>query len=325
MPYPHRISVAPMMGYTDSHLRYLFRLITRQTLLYTEMLVCDAILKGDCERLLAYHPAEHPLSLQVGGNEPKKLEQCAIVAEKLGYDEINFNAGCPSDRVQQGRFGACLMKEPELVRDCLLAMQQSVKIPVTLKTRIGVDELDNYKDLTHFIQSIMTSGCQTIILHARKAWLSGLSPKENRTIPPLRHEFVYQLKKDFPDLTIILNGGLKTVADIEQVITKVDGVMIGRQACSHPYLFAEIDRLFYQDIYAVPSRQAVILHMIPYIKEQLAKGVRLNSIARHLLGLFYGTKHAKQWRRYLSEHMHKPDAGSEVILGALEGMNDIVL
>jgi len=316
--YSHPISIAPMMDYTDRHLRYLFRLITRRTLLYTEMITSEAILRGDRHHLLDYHPGEHPLVLQLGGSDPQKLAACARIAAEYGYDEINLNAGCPSDRVQQGKFGACLMKEPALVADCLKAMQESVSIPVTLKTRIGVDELDSYADLTYFIEQVSASGCSTFIMHARKAWLHGLSPKENRTIPPLRHEVVYQLKKDFPHLTIILNGGIHTVAQIQQALESVDGVMIGRHACQDPYFLAEIDQLFYNDSKPALSRLEVIEQMLPYIQTQLDQGMRLTSLSRHLLGLFFGTKNARQWRRYLSENAHKAGAGIEVIQEAIK-------
>ena len=313
-----------MMSYTDRHFRYFLRTISQHTLLYTEMITCDAILNGHRERLLAYDQTEHPLALQLGGSEPEKLAQCARIAEALGYDEINLNAGCPSDRVQQGKFGACLMKEPALVKDCLLAMQESVKIPVTLKTRIGVDTQDSYADLYHFITSISAAGCHTIILHARKAWLKGLSPKENRTIPPLRYDFVFQLKKDFPHLNIRLNGGIKTIDDIDVALKKIDSVMIGRQICTDPYLLSNVDQLFYDDPHIIPSRLAVIDRMIPYIETALKNGVRLNAISRHLLGLFHGTPNAKQWRRDLSEQAYRCDADMSVILKAKDKMRTAI-
>lgn len=316
--HPNLISIAPMMDYTDRHFRYFLRLITRYTLFYTEMITSEAILNGDRHHLLTYHPDEHPLALQLGGSDPKKLAECTRIAQEYGYDEINLNAGCPSDRVQQGKFGACLMKEPALVADCLAAMRASANIPITLKTRIGVDELDSYLDLTHFIEHIILSGCDTVILHARKAWLQGLSPKENRTIPPLCYEVVYQLKKDFPQLTLILNGGIQTIEEMQNALAKVDGVMLGRHACQHPYFFSQIDRLFYSSKNAPLSRLEVIEHILPYIEEQLTQGVRLHAMSRHLLGLFYGTKNARKWRRYLSEHAHKKNAGVEVIQQALE-------
>lgn len=306
-----------MMGYTDRHLRYLFRLITRRALLYTEMITSEAILRGDRHHLLNYHANEHPLALQLGGSDPQKLAACARIAQEYGYDEINLNAGCPSDRVQQGRFGACLMKEPKLVSDCLQAMQESVRIPVTLKTRIGVDELDSYADLTNFIEQVSYSGCNTFIMHARKAWLNGLSPKENRTIPPLRHEVVYQLKKDFPHLNIILNGGIHTAVQIQEALRTVDGVMIGRHACQAPYFLAEMDQLFYNESDPALSRLEVIEQMLPYIQTQLDEGVRLTALSRHLLGLFFDTKNARQWRRHLSENAHKAGAGVEVIQEAM--------
>lgn len=317
----HPISIAPMMDYTDRHFRYLLRLITRRTLLYTEMITAEAVLRGSRDHLLAYHPDEHPLALQLGGSDPKKLAECARIAQEYGYDEINLNAGCPSDRVQQGKFGACLMKEPELVSDCLSAMRESVRIPVTLKTRIGVDELDRYADLTRFIERVALSGCNTFILHARKAWLHGLSPKENRTIPPLCYDVVYQLKKDFPQLTIILNGGIQTILQMQEALQKVDGVMLGRHACAHPYFLADIDRLFYNDQNVSLSRLEIIERMLPYMEEQLKQGIRLSTMSRHLLGLFFGTKNAKKWRRYLSENTHQSNVGIEVIRDAIKIAN----
>jgi tRNA-dihydrouridine synthase A len=319
--YPHPISIAPMMDYTDRHLRYLFRLMTRRTLLYTEMITTEAILRGDRHHLLDYHPTEHPLALQLGGSDPKKLAACTRIAAEYGYDEVNLNAGCPSDRVQQGKFGACLMKEPALVADCLKAMQESSAVKVTLKTRIGVDDLDSYLDLTHFIEQVSASGCDTFTIHARKAWLHGLSPKENRTIPPLRHDVVYQLKKDFPHLTIILNGGIQTLEQIQAALEIVDGVMIGRHACNNSYFFSDIDKLFYSESHPALSRLDIVEKMLPYIQTQLDQGVRLTSLSRHLLSLFFGTPNARQWRRHLSENAHKIGAGIEVIREAMNLVN----
>lgn len=315
--YSHPISVAPMMDYTDRHFRYLLRLITRRALLYTEMITTEAILHGDCDYLLGYDATEHPLSLQLGGSDPKALAQCARIAQQYNYDEVNLNAGCPSDRVQSGRFGACLMKEPILVAECLSAMREVVNIPVTLKTRLGVDEIDSYDDLTRFIDIVASSGCNTFIMHARKAWLKGLSPKENRTIPPLRHEVVYRLKQDFPQLTIILNGGINSIEQIQSALQQLDGVMIGRHICQHPYFLVDTDRIFYDDVYSPLSRHTIVEQMLPYIQTQLQRGTRLQQIARHLLGLFHGTPNARQWRRYLSENAHKQGAGMEVIQQAL--------
>lgn len=329
MPYKHRVSIAPMMDYTDRHFRYLLRLITKRALLYTEMITAEALLHGDRDFLLAYDPTEHPLALQLGGSDPKKLAQCTQMAYEYGYDEVNLNAGCPSDRVQSGRFGACLMKEPALVAECLTAMQAKVPIPVTLKTRIGVDEHDSYDHLQQFIATVAQAGCKTFIIHARKAWLQGLSPKENRTIPPLRYEVVYQLKKDFPQLNIVLNGGLITLPQMQTVLAEkvphqdgastvhLDGIMIGRQACKDPYFLAAVDALFYDATDTPLSRIEVAEHFLPYAETQLSTGVRLSALTRHLLGLFYGTPHARSWRRYLSEQAHKAGAGIEVIKEAL--------
>jgi len=322
--YPHPVSVAPMMDYTDRHFRYLLRLISRHSLLYTEMITCEALLHSDARALLDYHPIEHPLALQLGGSDPKKLAHCAKMAQDWGYDEVNLNAGCPSDRVKSGRFGACLMKEPTLVAKCLAQMQQAVTIPITLKTRLGVDDCDSYDYLCRFIETIASAGCQVFILHARKAWLKGLSPKENRTVPPLRHEVVYQLKQQFPHLTLVLNGGLTTLEQLKTALTTqqpaVNGVMIGRQVCQNPYLLASIDQLFYAVNQPPLSRQEVAKHYMSYLEVQLRAGARLQSLTRHLLGLFYGTPQARSWRRYISEHSYQPTAGIEVINNALAQM-----
>jgi len=320
MHYPHPISIAPMMEYTDRHFRYFARLITRRTLLYTEMITTQAILYGDRERLLAYHPAEHPLALQLGGSDPHALAQCAKIAEEFGYDEINLNVGCPSDRVQEGKFGACLMKEPALVADCVAAMKAVVNIPVTVKTRIGVDEFDSYEYLSNFIKCVAAADCEIFSIHARKAWLNGLSPKENRTIPPLKYAVAYQLKQDFPQLKIILNGGIDTIDAMQMHLEKVDGVMIGRQAYHHPYLLSVVDKLFYQDDAVPLSRLEVIEKFLPYMEKQLSQGMRLTSLTRHVLGLFYSSKGANAWRRYISENAHKKGANIDVLLKALEAV-----
>jgi tRNA-dihydrouridine synthase A len=312
--YPaNRVSVAPMMDWTDRHCRYFLRLISRHVLLYTEMVTTGALLHGDRERFLAYHPDEHPLALQLGGSEPAELAACARMAEAHGYDEVNLNVGCPSDRVQSGRFGACLMAEPELVAECVAAMRGACGIPVTVKTRIGIDERDSYEDLTDFVSSVQGAGCRTFIIHARKAWLEGLSPKENREIPPLRYDVVHRLKADFPQLTIILNGGLKDLDTMAEELARLDGVMLGREAYHNPYLLAEVDRRFYGDGHRVPSRHEVVARFLPYVAARLPEGVPLQAMTRHILGLFQGQPGARAWRRHLSENAHRRGAGVEVI------------
>lgn len=306
-----------MMDCTDRHDRYFLRLISPNALLYTEMVTTGALIHGDYRRFLAFDSAEHPLALQLGGSEPEKLAQCARMGEDFGYDEINLNVGCPSDRVKSGKFGACLMLSPELVADCVAAMSAAVKIPVTVKCRIGVDDQDSYEQLCAFIQKISQAGCQVFIIHARKAWLNGLSPKENREIPPLRYDVVRQIKQDFPQLSIIINGGIKTVAEIEEHLQSVDGVMIGREAYSNPYFLAEIEKKFFSHTNDLPAREKIIEQFIPYIEEQLRNQVKLSSITRHVLGLYMGQKGARLWRRTISENAHKPGANASLLKEAL--------
>jgi tRNA-dihydrouridine synthase A len=302
-----------MMECTDRHFRYFMRQISRHTLLYTEMVNQDAIINGDRERLLGFHPTESPLALQLGGSDPQKLAQCARIGEQWGYDEINLNVGCPSDRVQAGRFGACLMKEPTLVNDCLAAMRAEVKIPVTIKTRIGVDEQDSYEELCEFIRSITRSGIDIIIVHARKAWLKGLSPRQNREVPPLRYDIVYQLKKDFPDLTIVINGGINDLLAVDEHLQHVDAVMLGRAAYSDPYLLASADQRYYHATTAIPTREQIVEAMLPYIDKHLAAGGRLHQITRHMVGLYHGVDGARVWRRWLSTECVKPNANSALL------------
>lgn len=310
-----RFSVAPMLDWTDRHYRYFARLMSSQALLYTEMVTTGAILfgKGD---YLEYNEAEHPLALQLGGSDPQALAQCARIAEERGYDEVNLNVGCPSDRVQNGRFGACLMAEPQLVADCVNAMQQQVSIPVTVKTRIGIDEQDSYPFLTDFVGKVSEAGCNTFIIHARKAWLQGLSPKENREIPPLDYPRVYQLKRDFPALNISINGGVKRWEDIAEHLSQLDGVMVGREAYQNPYLLAEVDQRLFGSDKAPLNRDEVVEAILPYVEQHLQSGGRLNHITRHLTGLYQGVAGGRSWRRYLSENAHKPEAGIEVLLAA---------
>jgi len=311
------ISVAPMMDWTDRHCRYFLRLISRDVRLYTEMVTTAALIHGDRGRLMRYHPAEHPLAIQLGGSEPGELAQCAHWAAQAGFDEINLNVGCPSDRVQSGRFGACLMLEPERVADGVAAMRDRVSVPVTVKTRIGVDNHDSYAALADFVQRLMAAGLDGLIVHARKAWLQGLSPRQNRDVPPLCYERVYQLKRDFPELPVHINGGIKSLAEAAAHLSHVDGAMIGRAAYHDPYLLAGVDARFTGDDCPQPTRHSVIERLLPYVEDELRQGTRLQQISRHLLGLFQGQPGARAWRRYLSEHAHRSNAGVEVLEKAL--------
>jgi len=309
------LAVAPMMDWTDRHCRYFHRLLSPHALLYTEMVTAPAVLHGDRARLLGFDPFEHPVALQLGGSEPTELAAAARIGEELGYDEINLNVGCPSDRVQSGRFGACLMREPTLVADCVAAMRAAVSIPVTVKCRLGVDEQDEYADLERFIQTVRAAGCGIFIVHARKAWLEGLSPKENREIPPLNYERVYRLKREFPSLTIVVNGGVSSVADVEEHLRHVDGVMLGRTAYHDPYRLAELEHALYGE--ALPERDAVLAAFRPYIEAHLARGDRLQHISRHILGLYQGLPGARAFRRVLSERAHRNDADYDVVVDAI--------
>ncbi|MBY7865205.1 tRNA dihydrouridine(20/20a) synthase DusA [Vibrio fluvialis] len=316
--YPtSRLSVAPMLDWTDRHCRYFHRLLSSQTLLYTEMVTTGAIIHGKGD-FLAYNEEEHPVALQLGGSNPADLARCAKLAQERGYDEINLNVGCPSDRVQNGRFGACLMAEPDLVAQCVAAMKEVVDIPVTVKTRIGIDDQDSYEFLTNFVTLVSEKGgCEQFTIHARKAWLSGLSPKENREIPPLDYPRAYQLKQDFPHLTIAVNGGVKTLAEAKEHLQHLDGVMIGREAYQSPYLLAEVDQQIFGLDTPVKKRSQVVQEMYPYIEQQLAQGSYLGHITRHMLGLFQNMPGARQWRRHISENAHKAGAGIEVVEQAL--------
>ncbi|WP_345877676.1 tRNA dihydrouridine(20/20a) synthase DusA [Shewanella algae] len=313
-------SVAPMLDWTDRHYRYFARLMSSQALLYTEMVTTGAILHGKGD-YLAYNQEEHPLALQLGGSNVEDLARCAEIAQQRGYDEVNLNVGCPSDRVQNGRFGACLMEDPELVAHCVDAMRQKVDIPVTVKTRIGIDDKDSYEFLCDFITKVSAAGCDTFIVHARKAWLQGLSPKENREIPPLDYPRVYQLKQDFPGLHISINGGIKSFEEMHAHLAQLDGVMVGREAYQNPYLLAEVDQKIFGLDSQVMSRDQVVDAMLPYVEAHLQSGGRLNHISRHMTGLYQGIPGSRSWRRHLSENAHKPGAGIEVLLKAREMMH----
>jgi tRNA-dihydrouridine synthase A len=314
------LSVAPMMDRTDRHYRYFMRLITRHTLLYTEMVTSAAILHGDKEYLLGFSPKEKPLSLQVGGDDPKELAECARIAEDMGYDEINLNVGCPSSRVQDGNFGACLMKNPLQVAECIAAMINATNLPVTVKHRIGVDDLDSYEDMTNFVAIVASAGCQHFSVHARKAWLQGLSPKENRDIPPLRYDDVYRLKKEFPQLFIEINGGITTLEQAQEHLQLVDAVMIGRAAYDNPYLFAPVDFLLFGEQATPLTRHEVVEAMFPYIDYWLGKGFKLNKITRHMLQLFSGQPGSRVWKQVITQNSCIPGNGLEVLRNALDEM-----
>ncbi len=312
-----RLSVAPMLDWTDRHYRYFARLITRNTWLYTEMVTTGALLHGDVPRHLRYHEAEHPIALQLGGSEPHELAQCARLAAEWGYDEVNLNVGCPSERVQKGAFGACLMAEPVLVADCVKAMRDAVDIDVTVKHRIGIDHIDSYDYMREFVDTVAEAGCRTFIVHARNAILKGLSPKENREIPPLKYDYVYRLKQERPDLEILINGGIKSNAEIAAHLQHVDGVMVGREAYHNPYLMAEWDALFYGDERSPLSRGKVVEALLPYVAARLQDGSNVRHIARHVLGLFQGQKGARQWRRMLSDSKELNGADEGLFIRAL--------
>ncbi len=305
-----------MMDWTDRHCRYFHRLLSPHARLYTEMVTSPAVVHGDRRRLLGFDPSEHPVALQLGGSDPAELAEAARIGEGFGYDEINLNVGCPSDRVQSGRFGACLMREPDLVAECFAAMRDAVSIPVTVKCRLGVDDQDPEADLDRFVDRVRAAGCTVFVVHARKAWLQGLSPKENRDIPPLDYARVYRLKQRLPELTIVLNGGLDAFDDCLAALAEVDGIMLGRTAYHEPYRLAELEHAVYAT--PLPVREDVIAAMRPYVEAHLAGGDRLQHISRHLLGLFQGLPGARAWRRHLSENAHRADAGWDVIARALE-------
>ncbi len=312
------IAVAPMMDWTDRHCRYFLRLLSPGVWLYTEMVTAAALTHGDSAKLLRFDEAEHPVALQIGGSDPQMMAASTRLGVDAGYDEININVGCPSDRVQSGQFGACLMARPQIVADCYTAMTAVSDVPVTVKTRIGIDDLDSYEFLVQFVEALRTAGCTTLIVHARIAILEGLSPKENRTVPPLNYERVYRLKSEYPDMTIVLNGGITTVEECKTHLEHVDGVMIGRQAYQQPWFLTELEQAFGEDAgYVPPSRHDIVQQMLPYIRRELEQGAELKQITRHMLGLFAGQPGARAWRRYLSENAHRRGAGIDVLHAAL--------
>lgn len=310
-----------MMDWTDRHCRYFMRLLSPNAFLYTEMVTANAIHFGDADALLRFDQAEHPVAVQLGGSDPVLMAEAAQKSAAEGYDEININVGCPSDRVQSGQFGACLMATPEIVADCYKAMQADVDVPVTVKTRIGIDDQDSEEFLTRFINTVAQAGCRKFVVHARIAILEGLSPKENRTVPPLNYERVYRLKQAHPELDIVLNGGITNLEQVDTALRHVDGVMIGRQAYHHPYFLAELEHHF-NSTRSLPDRRQVIEQMIPYVEAELDNGERLGRITRHIVGLFSGQPGARAWRRYISEHAYRDGAGVEVILAALDAIPD---
>lgn len=314
--WPHRLSLAPMMDWSDHHCRYFWRLLTKEALLYTEMVTTGALIHGDRERFLHFNTEEHPVALQLGGSDPADLARCASWAQEWGYDEVNLNCGCPSDRVQSGMFGACLMAKPALVADCVRAMRDACEIPVTIKHRIGIDDMEHYEQLTGFIEPVAAAGCDVFIVHARKAWLQGLSPKQNREIPPLNYPWVYQLKQDFPHLKIIINGGIQTLDEAAKHLEHVDGVMIGREAYQNPWMLAQVDSQLYGLDNPAASRDDVIAGLLPYVERQLARGAHLNHITRHILGLYQGVPGARKFRRHLSENAYGKEAELEVLTRA---------
>ncbi len=348
-PDSHRFCIAPMMDWSDMHCRYFWRLISKNAFLYTEMVTTGALIHGDVNRFLHFNEEEHPLALQLGGSDPKDLATCAKIAEQWGYDEVNLNCGCPSDRVQSGRFGACLMAEPNLVADCIKAMQDAVSIPITIKHRIGIDDQNEDEDLDTFVSTIAATGCKTFIVHARKAWLDGLSPKENREVPPLNYARAYKLKQDFPELNIILNGGLTTIAESQEHLQHVDGVMMGREAYHNPFVLSEVDSVLFGDEPIDLDRRQILEKFMEYCESQLnlarklkhslstAKPIdkqvgqvsaeyvsrtKLQHMARHVLGLFYGEAGGKRFRRYLSENATRPEANGQTLLNAYAAMNE---
>ena len=306
-----------MLDWTDRYCRYFLRQITRQTLLYTEMITTGALLHRDPAQFLDCDAAEHPLALQLGGSDPDELAACTRLAEQWGYDEINLNVGCPSDRVQSGRFGACLMAEPNLVAECVAAMCAVTERPVTVKHRIGIDDMDSYDALVQFVATVAESGCRTFIVHARKAWLQGLSPKQNREIPPLQYAVVHTLKQDFPDLEIVINGGFRALNEVTTQLQFVDGVMIGREAYHNPWMLADADRLIFGEANPADSRSVVVDRMLPFIEREQSRGTPPHRITRHMLGLFQGQPGARAWRRRLSTKIHQSEAAAQLVVDAL--------
>ena len=312
-----------MLDCTDRHERYLARLMSQHAVLYTEMITTGAILFGDKARFLDFNNSEHPVALQLGGSEPDAMARCSEIAQQWGYDEVNINVGCPSDRVQSGSFGACLMQSPDLVAENVKQMRSVVDIPVTIKCRIGVDEQDPREALWALVDTCAEAGCETFLVHARKAWLKGLSPKANRDVPPLDYQLVYDLKVAFPELEIVINGGVNTIAQCHGHLAHVDGVMMGREAYSNPYILAQVDQEIYAETAAPPSRDDVLEAYIDYTAEQIQAGARLNHLSKHVVGLYHGEPRSRLWRRHISENAHKPGSDTDVLRAAYQAMASI--
>lgn len=310
-----------MLDWTDRHDRYFLRLISKHAFLYTEMVTTGALIHGDYDRYLRFNNEEHPVALQLGGSDVADMTTCAKMAEDSGYDEVNINVGCPSDRVQRGAFGACLMAQPELIAECVDAMQQAVSIPITVKNRIGIDEQDEEVSLRNFVNVVADAGCKTFIIHARKAWLKGLSPKQNRDVPPLNYPLVYAIKHEHPDLEVIINGGITTIEACQEHLKFVDGAMVGREAYHNPYHLIDVDAALYNDPHPIATRQQILQQFIEYTEAHLSEGVPLKHMSRHILGLFQGQAGAKAFRRHISEQAHKPGAGIEVLIEAASHIN----
>jgi tRNA-dihydrouridine synthase A len=316
---PVKVSIAPMMDWTDRHCRYFMRLLSPSVGLYTEMVTAAAIHHADADRFLRFDDTEHPIALQLGGSNPEWMASACKIAASYRYDEININVGCPSDKVQSGQFGACLMANPDIVADCYRAMRDETDIPITIKSRIGIDDNDSYEFLADFVAPLVEAGCKKFVVHARIAILDGLSPKQNRSIPPLNYERVYRLKREFPELEIVINGGLTNIPLLDEALRHVDGAMVGRQAYHQPYFLAEVER-HCDAMTPLPDRREIVERMLPYIDSNIASGVPLNRISRHMLGLYAGQPGARAWRRYISQHAHFDGAGSEVLVNALNAM-----
>jgi len=315
-----KICVAPMMTHTDRHFRYFLRLLSKHVMLYTEMVTTGALLHGDAARLLRYNPEEHPLGIQLGGSHPAELARCARLAADAGYDEVNLNVGCPSDRVQSGKIGACLMAEPALVAECVAAMQAAVTIPITVKCRIGIDDQDSYAALADFVQQVSAGGCQTFFIHARKAILQGLSPRQNREIPPLKYDYVHRIKQDYPNLEVVINGGITTMPQIQEQLRHVDGVMLGRSVCDNPCLLLEVEKDLFKDPQPWLTRDAVLENYSAYVQSELQAGTPLNRLTRTILGLFHGQPGARLYRRYLTENTCRNGVGTEIFRQAVNCM-----
>lgn len=315
-------AVAPMMDWTDRHCRFFHRMMTRHALLYSEMVTTGAVIHGDRERLIGFSEMEHRVALQIGGSDPTECAKAALIGAQFGYDEINLNVGCPSDRVQSGQFGACLMAEPEVVGACISEMRSAVSIPVTVKCRIGIDDQDEDTDLDHFINVVARMGCVKFIVHARKAWLQGLSPKQNRDIPALNYERVYRLAKKREDLEISINGGITLLNEAAAHLEHVDGVMVGRAAYQNPWILADVDQKFFNRLNVANTRRDVVEGLVNYCEDAMSSGARLQQIGRHILGLYQGQPGARAWRRHLSENMHRKDCGPELLLEAAEKVNE---